>query len=185
MNNTAKIIKSAAANDKEMALINGYSRRTLTPDEVYTFNVILCDNDIDRDGERFTEKALASLATLFIGRTGIFDHNPTAQNQAARIFSTEVVTTSALYNRIRRWVRNGSQCLAQYTSLPNAIDSGSVPHTMTTTAYDTIPIRQVRDLRTRCAPWDPIVPMYGTDREKGHRIWLSLNVIIQDNALMI
>ena len=106
-------------------------------------------------------------------------------SQAEVNIAQEDTVHPALYNRIRRWVRNGSQCLAQYTSLPNAIDSGSVPHTMTTTAYDTIPIRQVRDLRTRCAPWDPIVPMYGTDREKEHRIWLSLNVIIQDNALMI
>ena len=83
-----------------MELINTYARRTLSPDEVYTFSVILCDNDIDRDGERFTEKALSALATLFVGRTGIFDHNPTAQNQAARIFSTEVVTDSSKKNAL-------------------------------------------------------------------------------------
>ena len=100
MNNTAKIIKSAAANEKEMALINTYSRRTLTPDEVYTFNVILCDNDIDRDGERFTEKALKTLSELFIGKTGIFDHNPSAENQAARIFSTEVVRDGSRKNAL-------------------------------------------------------------------------------------
>jgi len=93
-------IKKSLATEKDMELINTYSRRTLSPDEVYTFSVILCDNDIDRDGERFTEKALAELATLFIGRTGIFDHNPTAQNQAARIYSTEVVTDGSRKNAL-------------------------------------------------------------------------------------
>ena len=91
MNNKAKIIKTAEVEEKDMALINKYARRTLTSDEVYTFNVILCDNDVDRDFERFTEKALNTLADLFIGKTGIFDHNPSAENQAARIYSTEVL----------------------------------------------------------------------------------------------
>lgn len=83
-----------------MELINTYARRTLSPDEVYTFSVILCDNDIDRDGERFTEKALSTLSILFVGRTGIFDHNPTAQNQAARIFAASVVTDSSRKNAL-------------------------------------------------------------------------------------
>lgn len=95
-------IKKSLATAEDMKLINTYARRTLSPDEVYTFSVILCDNDVDRDGERFTEKALSTLATLFVGRTGIFDHNPTAQNQAARIFSTEVVTDSSKKNALGR-----------------------------------------------------------------------------------
>ena len=40
--------------DEELALINKYTRRQLSKDEVYVFSVVLCDNDIDRDGERFT-----------------------------------------------------------------------------------------------------------------------------------
>lgn len=39
-------------SDSDMALINSYTRRVLEKDEVYVFSVILCDNDIDRDGER-------------------------------------------------------------------------------------------------------------------------------------
>ena len=95
-------IKKSLATAEDMQLINTYARRTLSPDEVYTFSVILCDNDVDRDGERFTEKALSALATLFVGRTGIFDHNPTAKNQAARIFSTEVVTDASRKNALGR-----------------------------------------------------------------------------------
>lgn len=72
--------------------INKFTRRPLTEDEIYTFSVILCDNDIDRDGERFSDKALERLAELFVGKTGIFDHNPSTSNQTARIFNTEIIT---------------------------------------------------------------------------------------------
>ena len=48
----------------------------------------LCDNDIDRDGERFSVGALGELAKLFLGKTGIFDHDPKGEKQTARIFDT-------------------------------------------------------------------------------------------------
>ncbi len=72
--------------------INALTRRTFRAEELYTFPVTLCDNDIDRDGERFSDDALDKLAVLYIGRTGIFDHNPSAGNQSARIYDTEVIT---------------------------------------------------------------------------------------------
>ena len=78
---------TAEVTDKEMELINAYSRRKLTKDEVYVFGVVLCDNDIDRDNERFTVESLFELEKLFVGKTGIFDHSPTAKNQTARIFA--------------------------------------------------------------------------------------------------
>ncbi|MFT3952424.1 MAG: hypothetical protein QM689_10865 [Oscillospiraceae bacterium] len=77
-------------NDAALAKINLYSRKTLTAGEVYTFPVILCDNEIDRDGERFSIAALHTLAELFVGKTGIFDHNPKGENQNARIYSAEI-----------------------------------------------------------------------------------------------
>lgn len=76
---------------EQLEKINKFTRRPLTAEEVYVFNVILCDNDIDRDGERFSDNALAELQKLFIGKTGIFDHNPSSANQNARIFDTEVI----------------------------------------------------------------------------------------------
>lgn len=79
--------------DKEMlAKINRFTRREFTAEELYTFSVILCDNEIDRDGERFSDSALEKLKTLFVGKTGIFDHNPSTSNQNARIFDTEIIT---------------------------------------------------------------------------------------------
>ena len=58
---------------------------------MYTFSVRLCDNEIDRDGERFSLEALEQLKTLFVGKTGIFDHNPKGENQTARLYAAELV----------------------------------------------------------------------------------------------
>ena len=72
--------------------LNRFTRRSLTADEVYLFDIVLCDNEIDRDGDCFSEEALAQLQKLFVGVTGIFDHDTRAGNQAARIFAAEVCT---------------------------------------------------------------------------------------------
>lgn len=73
--------------EEELTQINKFTVKELKSDEVYAFNVILCDNDIDRDGERFDIDALRELAKKFVGRTGIFDHNPQSHNQTMRIYS--------------------------------------------------------------------------------------------------
>ena len=73
-----------------MEKINLYTRRAYKPEEVYTFSVVLCDNEVDRDGECFTKETLEELAKLFVGKTGILDHEPTSKNQTARVFDAEV-----------------------------------------------------------------------------------------------
>ena len=73
---------------EELELINSYTRNPLTAEEVYCFNLTLCDNEVDRDFERFSINALKGLCELFPGRTGICDHNMSAKNQLARIFRT-------------------------------------------------------------------------------------------------
>ena len=75
----------------ELALINGLTRRELGTDEVYTFALRLCDNDIDRDHERFDDETLDELAPMFVGVSGVFDHQWSAREQTARIYRTEVV----------------------------------------------------------------------------------------------
>lgn len=71
--------------------ISRYCRRKMEQDEIYTFSVILCDNDLDRDHERFTREALDKLSILFPGKTGIFDHETKSSNQAARLYQCEVI----------------------------------------------------------------------------------------------
>ena len=78
-------------NETLLASLNNFTRREHTADEVYLFTVILCDNEIDRDLEKFTVPALHKLSELFIGKTGIFDHNAKGANQTARIFGAQVL----------------------------------------------------------------------------------------------
>ena len=82
--------------------INKFTRRELREEEIYAFPVTLCDNDIDRDCERFSDEALVSLSKLFVGKSGIFDHDPSGHNQTARIFDAEVVSDPQRLTKDRR-----------------------------------------------------------------------------------
>lgn len=83
-------VKGLSATDDEMTLINNFTLEPLEKEQVYTFEVVACDNDIDRDNERFDDKALAQLEKLFVGKTIIKDHKRTADNQFARVYAAEV-----------------------------------------------------------------------------------------------
>lgn len=92
-----KIVKEGKAAsgmpaETELEAINAFAKTALTAEEVYTFSVILCDNEVDRDNERFTEGTLAELRELFVGKTGICDHDWRTANQKARIYRTELVS---------------------------------------------------------------------------------------------
>ena len=84
------------AAEEELARINALSPAPLTAEEVYVFALHLCDNEVDRDYERFDIPALKRLGELFVGRTGLFDHSWSARDQSARIFRTEVRTDESL-----------------------------------------------------------------------------------------
>ena len=91
VNKQAGVDQTLILDENELELINAMSRKTLTEEEVYTFAVRLCDNQVDRDGERFPVETLEELARLFVGKSGIFDHRWSAQGQTARIYRTELV----------------------------------------------------------------------------------------------
>ncbi len=105
-----KSAESAPATAEQLEKINRYTRRDLNADEVHVFSLVLCDNEVDRDYERFPTESLQKLAELYLGKTGIFDHNPKGENQTARIFETalerdESRTTQAgePYCALRAW----------------------------------------------------------------------------------
>ncbi|OUQ61432.1 hypothetical protein B5E56_01630 [Flavonifractor sp. An112] len=75
----------------DLDAINALAKAQLTEDQIYTFAVRLCDNEVDRDYERFPRASLVELAKLFVGKSGIFDHQWSAQGQTARLYKTEVV----------------------------------------------------------------------------------------------
>lgn len=83
------------AQSLELEVINRFTKTELQAEDVYTFSVLLCDNEIDRDFERFTEATLEELRDLFVGKTGISDHDWKTELQMARIYRTELVTEPA------------------------------------------------------------------------------------------
>ena len=87
----AAVGEQGTVSEEDLALIHAQSRKELAAEEVYTFAVRLCDNEIDRDGERFPAETLAELAKLFVGKCGVFDHRWSAREQVARIYKTELV----------------------------------------------------------------------------------------------
>ena len=78
--------------DEDMKLINEHTLKTLTKDDVFCFSVILCDNDIDRDFERFDENSLKTLQKLFVGKTGILNHSMKSEDQNSRTYKTQLIT---------------------------------------------------------------------------------------------
>lgn len=94
----------------QLEAINAQAKAKLTQEQVYVFSVRLCDDQIDRDGERFDTAALPALAKLFIGKTGIVDHKWTSDGQVARIFETQVVCEEGVsYIKAWAYIRRGSR----------------------------------------------------------------------------
>lgn len=92
----------------QLEAINALAKAELTEDQVYVFSLRLCDDQVDRDFERFDTAALPALAKLFIGKTGIADHKWSSENQVARIFAAETVLEDGV-SFIKAWayIRRG------------------------------------------------------------------------------
>ena len=85
---------------EDLALINTFTQKEMAKDDIFSFCVILCDNEIDRDYERFTEDSLHKLADFFIGKTAIRDHSMKSSDQSARTYKTEVIKDSTRKNSL-------------------------------------------------------------------------------------
>lgn len=86
-------LEQQTVDDKELQEINKYTLAPLAAEEVFTFKAVLCDNELDRQFEQFSAKALQDMKKLYVGRTVIKDHHASADNQVARIYATEVQDT--------------------------------------------------------------------------------------------
>ncbi len=103
-------VNSGAPTPAQLEAINAQAKAQLAQEQVYVFSLRLCDDQVDRDWERFDTAALPALARLFLGKTGIVDHKWSARNQIARIFETQVVKEEGV-SYIKAWAyipRGGS-----------------------------------------------------------------------------
>lgn len=95
---------------EQLAKINALAKAQMKEEEVYVFSLRLCDDQVDRDYERFDTEALRALAAMFVGKSGIVDHQWSAGKQLARIFETGVVTENGI-SFIKAWayIRRGGE----------------------------------------------------------------------------
>lgn len=148
-------LESGAPLDGELELINRQTKRKLSADEVYVFSVVLCDNEIDRDFERFTIKALERLAEMYVGKTGIFDHSMHGRDQVARIFSAAVEAPAG------RMTRDGQPYhrLKARAYMPKSEQNESM--------IVDIDAGIKREVSVGCAVADSYCSICGADRKKG------------------
>ena len=60
-------VRKDVSGSPDMEKINRYTRRPYSPEEVYTFSLVLCDNQVDRDYERFSLEALEGSRRFYTG----------------------------------------------------------------------------------------------------------------------
>ena len=102
------VLVGGVATEDQLAAINAQTKAKLTAEQVYVFSLRLCDDQVDRDFERFDTLALPVLAKLFVGKTGIVDHKWSSENQVARIFAAEVVREDGVsYIKAWAYIRRG------------------------------------------------------------------------------
>ena len=103
-----QVAATGVATATQLEAINAQAKAQLTAEQVYVFSLRLCDDQIDRDMERFDTQALPGLAKLFIGKTGIVDHQWSSKGQVARIFETQVVKEEDVsYIKAWAYIRRG------------------------------------------------------------------------------
>ena len=117
----AAVVQQQAVGPEELALINKQSLRELAADEVFTFRLAACDDQVDRDNERFTLAALEGLAPLFVGRPVLMDHKWSAGTQTARIYAAGVEEAESVHRLVLRCYMPRTE---QTASTITAIESG-------------------------------------------------------------
>lgn len=75
---------------EELELINRQALRALAAEEVFAFRLAACNDQVDRDHERFTGDALEQMAELYPGKPVLMDHQWSAGTQTARVYAAQV-----------------------------------------------------------------------------------------------
>lgn len=85
--------------DDQLAKINGFTRKTVTADEVVAFTTLSCNDIPDRDDDQFSKQCVKDFAELPqpyspTGKSFMLDHEYKVGNAVGRIFATDTTTKS-------------------------------------------------------------------------------------------
>lgn len=90
MNPVEKIKGYEELSDLHKCLLKRYLKDYEIGGRTFVFDIILCDNDINKDNEKFSIKALFQMEKLFIGKTGFCGFDYQGKNILGRIFNCKV-----------------------------------------------------------------------------------------------
>ena len=126
MSNVVKAaqVEKQTATEDELAAINSLAMRELSAEEVFTFRLAACDNQVDRDEERFSDETLEGLAKLYPGKPVLLDHSWSAKDQYARVYAAHVENDSAREGVKRLILRCYSPRLSTTRNYIEAIETG-------------------------------------------------------------
>lgn len=88
------------ASSEDMGKINKFALVELKPEDVFIFPVKLCDNNIDRDDDKFTTHFLEQVADKSVGLTGLLDHQWISENQKSRIYDAKFIRSDTDKNNL-------------------------------------------------------------------------------------
>lgn len=121
------LINSMDNINNELILVNKHTVKPLTEDEVYLFQIELCDNDIDRVGDKMSDDFLEQVANNVNGLTGLKDHDWSSDNQLARLYNAEVKTDETKVTKLgepRKYVLGKAYTLSKYKDYIDKINAG-------------------------------------------------------------
>lgn len=94
-------------SDEQLAAINGFTRKTVTADEVVCFDTLSCNDIVDRDDDQFKAACIKDFSEMqqpysSVGKSFMLDHAYKTENQVGRIFSVDAKKDKGV-----NWLTNG------------------------------------------------------------------------------
>ena len=123
------LVVSNEDKKKALELINELTVEPLNEDDVYLFEVKLCDNEVDRVYDKMSDSFLEEFAASSKNLTGLKDHDWETDNQLARLYDTVVVVDKGKKNSLGedyRYVLGKAYTLSKYKDYIDKINAGLI-----------------------------------------------------------
>lgn len=143
-------VEKITLTPEDLKTINGMATKDFGKDDIFVFRFVACDNQVDRNMERFDDSALDEMAELYKGVTMLKDHEPRADNQVARIYKTGI-----------RSGENGLKQLICYAYVPVNEHTGVF--------ISEIEAGIKKEISVSCSIRNSICSICGKDRCENHR----------------
>lgn len=78
-------------SSEDFEIIKGFIKSDdIQQENIFVYPICLCDNQVDRDGECFSDVALTNICELSVGVVGIKNHDWVSENAHSRIYKADI-----------------------------------------------------------------------------------------------